>query len=169
MAKKNVTIITMSQKAVNSLTVAQIKEDVLPRVTGRRAHQFLVDVIKSGKVVVNTAAALFALTYGNVTVAGFGPEKGQDLGKKVPEKVLTQEEFDNLSAEAVSTLVASYTTEHRAQLTVAELITDGGLKLSPRDVAYLTNGGINVEGVEIEKVVNRPVHTIITKGIVVKK
>ena len=166
--KKLVSIIELSQEQVNNLTVNEIKTDVLPRVTGRKAHQYLVELLKSGKVTVNTPAALFALTYGNVTVAGFTPEKGQDVGKKTPERILPQEEFDNLSPENVSAICASYTTEHRAYAVVSELVIDGGLKLSPRDVAFLTNGGIVVEGIEIEKISStRPAHTIITKGIVV--
>jgi len=44
--KKLVSIIELSQEQVSNLTVDEIKTDVLPRVTGRKAHQYLVESLK---------------------------------------------------------------------------------------------------------------------------
>lgn len=145
--KKDLATIKLSQDQAEKYSVAQIAEDLVPRLSNRRCMAFLVRQVADGDIKV--PANLIGLwTYKAVEVTGV--ENGKVAGKKTPDKKITEAEYAKLSAKKVADLLKEHTTEKRAAYVVEALLKAGKIKPTAHDLVYLSNGRVAVAGIKIE-------------------
>jgi len=146
MGKKDLSIIELTKAQAEKFSAEQIQSDLVPRLSNRRCHAFLVSKVETGAINI-PAQAIMALTYKAVSVTGVDVKCA---GKKKPVVTMSKAEFGKQGPGGVAKLLREHTTEKRAMYAVTALLTEGKLSLSPRDMVYLSNGRVSVAGITIE-------------------
>ena len=132
------------------------------RISRERGKELLVERIGNGKINSITAEAIMDWTYKAVTIKGVTIDS-QGFTPTTAKKTLTQAEFDEYDAQGKAALIKEYTHKRRASDIILPDLILKGMPLSDKDVVYLTNGRIEIKGVEyIAKA--RQVHAI-TEGV----
>jgi hypothetical protein len=148
-AKKDLATINLSQNEVKGFTSdrTKIEAELTPRLSNRHCKAFLVNSIKEGAIEI-PVEGISSLTYKAVGIKGVKVAEGIS-GKQKPVVELTKEQFGKLSPKEVAELIENYTTEKRAAYVVQGLLLQG-LPITAKDLVYLCNGRVAVEGVALE-------------------
>jgi len=147
MSKKDLSTIKLTKDQAEKFSAKQISTDLVPRLSNRRCKAFLVGQVEAGAIQV-PASLIGAWTYKAVAVTGV--DAGKVAGKKDPVQKIGKAEYAKLGAAEVANLVREHTTEKRAAYIVQALLVNGKVVPSPRDLVYLSNGRVAVNGVTIE-------------------
>jgi len=139
--------IALTQEEFKSKTSQELASLIDGRLSRERAKVELVGRIREGRIKIKEASTLMDWTYKGVSVDGV---KAKVRGIKKPEVTLTQEQFDALSDAEKAGYIEQYTHKRRVAESILPELIRRGMPLSAKDVVYLTNGRIAIEGVVIE-------------------
>ena len=163
--KKNLAVINYTVDSYKAVTAEDLVEVLNPRISLLNAKKVLVDIIGNGTIGVTDPEVLADWTYKAVHVEG--TVYGDDVsGKKIPEVVLTADEFSQATAEQVAGYIKVHTTEKRAGEIINALIAGGCYIPTATEIVRLSNGRISVEGVSIAKANKaKGTHKVLVRGI----
>jgi len=117
-------------------------------ISVERAKKVLIDLIKTGAVVINDSKTFARWTSRRIVV------KGDDLsavqGYNKPTETLTKEEFEALSPEEMAGYIQKYVSYDRAKTGVIILIGKG-LPVPPETAMRWSNGRFEFAGLEKQR------------------
>ena len=163
--KKNLAVINYTVDSYKTVTAEDLVEVLNPRISLLNAKKVLIDIIGNGTIGVTDSEVLADWTYKAVHVEG--TVYGDDVsGKKIPEVVLTADEFSQATSEQVAGYIKVHTTEKRAGEIINALIAGGCYIPTATEIVRLSNGRISVEGVSIAKTNKaKGTHKVLVRGI----
>ena len=149
----DMTTVDLTQEAFDALDAVGIIEAILTdghnRLSRERAKAELVGRIREGKIKNVSASALMDWTYKAVKVAGV-TIKNPGFSDDNTKVNLTQEEFDALDNVAIAGHIDKFTQKRRIADDILLELIKAGMPLTAKDVVYLTNGRVAIEGVAVE-------------------
>lgn len=138
---------------------AKLCSEPQSRISRERGKAYLVERITAGKINSITAAVIMDWTYRGVVIEGVAVN-GQGRAVENAPKTLTQKKFDELTPAGKAALIKEFTHKRRAADVIIPDLVTAGMPMSAEDVVYLTNGRVEIEGVEIAKT-NKVTHAIV--------
>ena len=158
-------IINYTKEEYEAVDATKLAEVLGPRLSLGNAKKVLVSVLRDNIVEISDPESLMDWTYKAVAVEGINGD--EIVGKRVPEKTLTKEEFASMTSEQAAGFIKVHTTEKRAGEIIMALVSDDYFKPTEAQVVQLANGRIAVEGVSLPKKAggSKPPRVVVLKGI----
>jgi hypothetical protein len=171
MAKKNETIasepitIRLNEKGVSKMRLSEITpiaittdeftakspqelvDLMIDRLSQERAKAELISRIREKRIKINEASTLMDWTYKNVTVEGV---TAKVRGVKNAKVTLTADQFNSLTPEQKAAYVNQYAHKRRVAGDIMPQLIIKGMPITPRDLVWLTNERVTIEGVTIQ-------------------
>jgi len=147
MAKKDLAIINLTKAEAKAIDAKRIETELVPRLSLRHCKTYLVREVAAGAISV-PETVVKAWTYGAVAIKGV--DGGKVPGRKEAEETMTKAQYAKLDAAAKAALLKEHTTEKRAGYIVTALMTRVGLVPEAKDIVFLSNGRMAVDGIVLE-------------------
>jgi hypothetical protein len=125
----------------------ELADLVSDRLSQERAKAELISRIREERIRINEPSTLMDWTYRNVAVEGV---KTKVRGVKNAKVTLTLDQFNSLTPEQKAGYISQFTHKRRIAGDIMPQLIIKGMPITPRDLVWLTNERVTIEGVTIQ-------------------
>jgi hypothetical protein len=147
MKLSEVTPIAITMDEFTAKSPQELVDLVSDRLSQERAKAELISRIREERIKINEPSTLMDWTYKNVTVEGV---TAKVRGVKNAKITITLDQFNALTPEEKAAYVNQYAHKRRIAGDIMPQLIIKGMPITPRDLVWLTNERVTIEGVTIQ-------------------
>ncbi len=147
MRLSEVTPINLTMDEFTAKSPQELADLVSDRLSQERAKAELISRIREERIRINEPSTLMDWTYKNVNVEG---TKAKVRGVKNAKITITLDQFKALSPEQKAGYVNQFTHKRRIASDILPQLIIKGMPITPRDLVWLTNERVTIEGVTVQ-------------------